>query len=160
LALATPAAPLSLAETLWESKEIVFILVGIVLAFTIHFGFSDFVSTQSSTPTTRPVAGKELGNSERVRAAAYERAGQRVARERRARRAARAAQRAAAARAAAAAAAPRSSASARFSSQRVTRATAQPSPTPARSAPAPATHSKPRSPAKSGGGGQSFDDSG
>jgi hypothetical protein len=157
LTLATP--PPSLVATLRESKELVFLLVGIALAFTLHFGFRDFVSTESSTPTSRPVANRELGNSERVRAAAYERAGQRAARERRAARRVRAAQRASAARAASASAASRSSARATFSTQR---ATSNASPTSARSAPVRPAPSKPRpAPAKTGGGGgQSFDDSG
>ena len=79
LALAeAPARPAALGATLRESKEMVFILVGIALAFTIHFGFGDFVQNRVEHAQVRsPLAATEVGNSARVRAAAFERAGQR-----------------------------------------------------------------------------------
>jgi hypothetical protein len=153
----------SLGAILLESKEMVFLLVGIVLAFLIHFGFGDFVKTESSTPKVRnAVSVNEVGSSERVRAESFERAAERAARRRQAAQRARtrraAAARAAAARSAAASAAARSSTSGTSSapSTRSTPAVSSP-------APAPRTAPKPRSsPARSGGGGggQSFDDSG
>jgi hypothetical protein len=157
-----PAAKASLAATLRESKEIVFILVGIAVAFTVHFGFGDFVQTESSTPKARSVpAAKAIGEPERVRAAAFQ---ERYSAERRRRFAQdRAARRAARAAAAAAAAAARRApaASARRSAPASTVRRTSPKPTPSYT-PSPSPRPKP-APARSGGGGgggQSFDDSG
>jgi hypothetical protein len=156
---AVPSRTGSALGALWESKEIVFILVGIAIAFTVHFGFGDFVQTESSTPKLRTPApaASEIGVSDRVRAAAFERAARRSgAGQKRKSRAAK--------RAAAVASAPvvrRSAPSPRplTATPRVSSPVASPAPAPLRRQ----AVSKPRSsPARNtgGGGGQSFDDSG
>jgi hypothetical protein len=154
------AAPASLAVTVRESKEILFILAGIALAFTIHFGFGDFVKTESNTPELRsPLASaNEIGQTARIRAAAFERAGERAARRRRAVRRNRTPR---------AVAPPRVSAASSGPTQPTPppRVASPPASTPRAPAPAPAPRpapSKPRpAPASNGGGGgQSFDDSG
>jgi len=138
----------------------VFLLVGIMLAFIIHFGFSDFVKTESSTPTIKPpVAGSEVGSSERVRAGSFERAAERTARRQHV---ARVRARAAAAAAAARAAATRPAAASTQRSSSSVRSTPSTS-RPAVSSPSPAARSTPKpTPSRGGGGGggQSFDDSG
>jgi hypothetical protein len=150
-----PSGAGSVAASLWWSKEIVFILLGIAVAFTVHFGFGDFVQTESSTPKLRAPAAtsSEIGVSDRVRAAAFERAARRSGVGHHSR---------SPSKKAAVVAGTPTARSSTPSLRRVSPPTRVTSPSPA---PAPIRQpavSKPRpAPARNaGGGGQSFDDSG
>jgi hypothetical protein len=146
----TGTAP-SLKAVLLESKEMVILLAAIALAFLIHFGFGDFVQTESSTPKVRPAAA-EVGVSARVRAGEFVRAGQRVAR-RRAEARKLAAEHAAAARTVIHKPSPAPS-----TGTVTTPRSSSPSVPTQHSAPSKQQSSPKRS--SGGGGGQSFDDSG